>query len=293
MQKIIKMSKNKSKNNGNIEIPKLLLIIAKFLSVISSKLTVLFAAKLFTTPIKYRIPKRELEMFTKSQHELLYIPSIRRKVMMYRYGTSPKKILLVHGWSGRGTQLFKIADELLKSGYSTISFDAPAHGKSPGRNTLMTEFIETILELEQQLGPFELAIGHSLGGMSLLNSLKRGLQINRLILIGSGDIVKDIIDDFVKKLNLEPEISDLLQYHFENKSGLIMDDFSAYKASKDITIPVLVIHDENDSEVPVKCAIHIHKHLINGELLLTKNLGHRKILGDKKVVEKIIQFINP
>jgi pimeloyl-ACP methyl ester carboxylesterase len=286
------MSKNKSKNNDNIEIPKLLLTIAKFLSVISTKLTVLFAAKLFTTPVKYKIPKRELEMYSKSDHELLYIPSINKKIMVYSYGTSAKKILLVHGWSGRGTQLFKIADELLKSGYSTISFDAPAHGKSPGRNTLMPEFIETILELEQQLGPFEVAIGHSLGGMSLLNSLKRGLKINRLILIGSGDIVKDIIDDFVKKLNLEPEISDLLQYHFEKKSGLIMDDFSAYKVAKDITIPVLVIHDENDSEVPVKCAIHIHKHLINSELLLTQNLGHRKILGDKKVIEKIIHFIN-
>jgi len=286
------MSKNNYKKNSNLEIPKIILIIAKFLSIISSKLTVFFAAKLFTTPIKYKIPKRELEMYSKSDHELLYIPSINKKIMVYRYGTSTKKILLVHGWSGRGTQLFKIADELLKSGYSTISFDAPAHGKSPGKNTLMPEFIETILELEQQLGPFEVAIGHSLGGMSLLNSLKKGLKINSLILIGSGDIVKDIIDDFVKKLNLKSNISDLLQYHFEKKSGLNMNDFSAHKAAKDITIPVLVIHDENDTEVPVKCAIHIHKHLMNSELLLTQNLGHRKILGDKKVIEKIIHFIN-
>jgi alpha-beta hydrolase superfamily lysophospholipase len=42
---------------------------------------------------------------------------------------------------GRGTQLFKIADELLKQGYSTISFDAPAHGKSPGKTTIMVDFI--------------------------------------------------------------------------------------------------------------------------------------------------------
>jgi pimeloyl-ACP methyl ester carboxylesterase len=156
----------------------------------------------------------------------------------------------------------------------------------------MPEFIETILELEKQLGSFEVAIGHSLGGMSLLNSLKRGLKINRLILIGSGDIVKDIIDDFVKKLNLKSKISNLLQYHFEKKSGLNMNDFSSHKVAKDISIPVLVLHDENDTEVPVKCSIHIHKHLKNSELLLTQNLGHRKILGDKKVIEKIIHFIN-
>ena len=286
------MSKNKSKNNDYIEIPKLLLVIAKVLSIISSKLTVLFVAKLFSTPIKYKIPKRELEMDAKSKQELAYIPSIRKKVMLYRYGTSQKKILLIHGWSGRGTQLFKIADALLKSGYSTISFDAPAHGKSSGNNTLMPEFIETILELESQFGPFEAAIGHSLGGMSLLNAVKKGLQTNRLILISSGDIVKDIIDDFIKKLNLKPRISDLFQQYLENKSNQSIDDFSANKIAKDIEIPTLIVHDKNDNEVPVKCAIHIHKHLVNSEMMLTQNLGHRKILGDKKVIDKILHFIH-
>jgi alpha-beta hydrolase superfamily lysophospholipase len=85
-----------------------------------------------------------------------------------------KRVLLVHGWSGRGTQLFKIADELLKQGYSTISFDAPAHGKSPGKTTIMVDFITTI-EINKQFGPFDAAIGHSLGGMSVLNA-KKGLK---------------------------------------------------------------------------------------------------------------------
>jgi alpha-beta hydrolase superfamily lysophospholipase len=52
---------------------------------------------------------------------------------------------------GRGTQLKKIADALLKSGCSTISFDAPAHGKSPNQ-TIMTDFIAAILEIENNMG---------------------------------------------------------------------------------------------------------------------------------------------
>jgi predicted alpha/beta-fold hydrolase len=31
-----------------------------------------------------------------------------------------------------------------------------------------------------------------------------------------------------------------------------MNDCSAYKAAKEITIPILVIHDKDDLEVPVK-----------------------------------------
>ena len=250
-----------------------------------------FAAKLFTTPIKHKIPKRELEMDSKSRQETIFIPSIRKKIVVYHFGASQQKILLVHGWSGRGTQFFKFAEAFVKLGYETISFDAPAHGKSPSNSTLMPEFIESILEIDKQFGPFEAAVGHSLGGMSLLNAIKKGLNLNRLVIIGSGDVVQDIINDFVRKLELDVKFNDLLRIHFENKHQLLMDSFSAYHAAKTVDFPTLVIHDQDDDEVPVSCAHHIHQNLKNGALMLTENLGHRKILGDAKVIQKTIQFI--
>jgi pimeloyl-ACP methyl ester carboxylesterase len=285
------MPKKTPNPKQSLKIPKLILQVCKLIAIISPNLTTLFAAKLFATPIKHKIPKRELEMDSKSIQKLIKIPSINKKAMMYQYGKSEKKILLSHGWSGRGTHLYKIADELLKAGYSTISFDAPAHGKSPGRTTLMSEFVETILEVEKQFGPFEAAVGHSLGGMSLLNATKKGLAINRLAIIGSGDIIQDILDDFVAKLELKPNTSTQLRLHFEKKIGQEMDNYSAYKSAMEITIPVLVIHDKNDAEVPVAAGIHIYKHLKNGELFLTEGLGHRKILGNSEVIEKVVKFI--
>ena len=285
------MPKKTSNHKQSLKIPKLILLFSEIIASISPKLSVLFSAKLFTTPIKHGTPKRELEMESKSIQKLIEIPAINKKVMTYQYGKSEKKILLSHGWSGRGTQLFKIADELLKAGYSTLSFDAPAHGKSPGKTTIMSEFIETILEMERQFGPFEAAVGHSLGGMSLLNATKNGLAIHRLAIIGSGDIVQDILDDFVAKLELKPSTSRQLRLHFEKKYDVNMDDYSSYKAAKEIAIPVLVIHDKNDTEVPVTAGIHIHQHLKNGQLLLTEGLGHRKILGNTEVIEKVVGFI--
>ncbi|WP_291248844.1 alpha/beta hydrolase [Flavobacterium sp.] len=226
-----------------------------------------------------------------SYQKLIMIPAINKEVVLYQYGKSENKILLVHGWSGRGTQLFKIADELLKVGYSTISFDAPAHGKSPGKTTIMLDFIAVILEIDKQFGPFEAAIGHSLGGMSVLNAIKKGLKVNKAVVIGSGDIVKDIMDDFVAKLKLKPSISTRLRLLFEKKYKEDMDNYSAHLAAKQTTIPVLVIHDNHDLEVPVTAGLHIHKYLKNGTLFLTNGLGHRKILGNPKVIEKTVQFI--
>lgn len=285
------MTKKTSNHTQSLKIPKIILLSSKLISFISPKLITLFAAKLFTTPIKHKIPKRELEMDRKSIQKLVAIPAIDKEVVLYQYGKSEKKILLVHGWSGRGTQLFKIADELLEAGYSTISFDAPAHGKSPGKTSIMTDFIVTILEIDKQFGPFEAAIGHSLGGMSVLNAMKKGLKVNRAVVIGSGDIVEDIITDFVAKLGLKATVATLLRLHFEKKYSEKMNNYSAFLAAKETTIPVLVIHDNNDPEVPVKAGIHIHKYLKNGELLLTDGLGHRKILGNLKVIQRTVQFI--
>ncbi|MCC9074084.1 alpha/beta hydrolase [Flavobacterium sp. F-65] len=285
------MSKKTSSPTESLKVPRFIIVTGKLLSFISPKLATSYATKLFITPIKHKVPKRELEMDRKSIQKTIKIPAIDNEVVVYKFGKSDKKVLLVHGWSGRGTQLFKITDELVKHGYETVSFDAPAHGKSPGKTTHMVDFIASILEIEKQYGPFEAAVGHSLGGMSVLNAIKQGLNVNRAVIIGSGDIVQDIIDDFVSKLELKPYISTRLRNYFENKYKVKMNDFSAYVAAADVNIPVLVIHDKDDPEVSVKAGTHINEHLKNGTLLLTEGLGHRKILGNGNVINKTVQFI--
>ena len=285
------MAKKATNPTQSLKIPHIIILSGKILAFISPKLATSFAAKLFTTPIKHKVPKREYEMDNKSVKNKIMIPAINKSILTYEYGKTDKKILLVHGWSGRGTQLFKIADELLQNGYSTISFDATAHGKSEGKMTIMSEFIASILELEKQYGPFEIAVGHSLGGMSVLNAIKDGLQVKKAIVIGSGDVVQDILDEFIFKLGLKQKFSERLRFLFEDKYQVKMDDFSAYRASQKIQIPVLVIHDKDDPEVPVSAGIHIHKNLQNGSLFLTEGLGHRKILGNQNVIKKIIDFI--
>ena len=285
------MTKRKSAAKNSQEVPKLIVLTARLLEKISSQLAVRFAAKLFTTPIKHKMPRREFNMDKNSKQSILQVSEINKEIVIYEMGTGPKKVLLVHGWSGRGTQLFKIAETLTENGFSVVSFDAPAHGKSAGNSSIMVEFIASIKEIDKKFGPFKAAIGHSLGGMALFNSIKDGVKFKTLVTIGSGDVVKDIIDEFISKIKLKKTNGLLLTHHFEKKYNKTMDSFSAYLSAKEVTIPVLVIHDENDEDVPLNAAIHIHQHLKNGSLYITKKLGHRKILGDEKVIAKTIDFI--
>lgn len=272
------------------DIPKTIIRTAKFLEAFSPKLATSFAYKLFVTPINHKAPKREEEMEKEAVQKYIDVPKIKRKIRVFEYGKSDKKALLVHGWSGRGTQLVSIADALRKEGYMTISFDAPAHGKSEGKISHMIQFIECIFELERIYGKFDLAVGHSLGGMSVMNAIKRGFTTDKAVIIGSGDVVLDIFEGFVESLHLKPNIALKLKAKFENRSKNTLSDYDVFEAAKTANISVFVIHDKQDKDVPVHCALHIYENLPNGKLLITDGLGHRKILGDTQVIKQIITF---
>ena len=278
--------------NNIPKIPYSIILFGKILQFLAPHFATSYAIKLFKTPIRFKTPQREKFMAENAQKQLVLIPEINKKVQVYLYGNSKKKVLLVHGWSGRGTQLCTIAEALVENGYMAISFDGPAHGASTGKTTMMNEFISTVNVLEKEFGVFEFAIGHSLGGMTVLNNIKQGLQIKKAVIIGSGDIITDIISDFVKKLHLNPKMTGKIKQRFFKQFNEDIDNYSASTAAKKVTLPVLVIHDTTDADVPVSCANNIRQNLKQGELLVTNNLGHRRILHNPLVINRIIEFIN-
>ena len=86
------MTKNSPLKTQSLQIPKSILLIAKLLEVISPKLVTHFASKLFRTPIKHKIPKRELEMDKNTLQQKILIPSINKEIVVYKYGESKRKI---------------------------------------------------------------------------------------------------------------------------------------------------------------------------------------------------------
>jgi len=271
--------------------PKYLMVTGKILTKTSPFLASRFAARLFFTPFRYKIPEREKEMDRNSIQESIMVPSINREIEVYHYGESKKKILLIHGWSGTGTQMAIIAKELVKKGYSIVSFDAPGHGKAPGKISMMPFFIESIHELEKKYGPFHSAIGHSLGGMSILKAVKDGLSLNKLVIIGTANSVTHITKDFAQNMQLNEKVAKKMKSYFDSKFGEDMDNYSGAVSAKAVKTPTLVIHDEDDVDVHVSSAYEISKNLIDSQLLITKGLGHRKILGDSEVINSITTFI--
>ena len=226
-----------------------------------------------------------------SKQTPLELPASGREIIVYEYGNSPKKVLLAHGWSGRGTQMSKIAKALVQNGYSTLSFDAPAHGKAPGKMSSMLYFSEAIHLMEEKYGPFEALVGHSLGGMASLRAIKEGLKVKRLVIIGTANSITAITINFVENLKMNKKVAERMKAYFDMKFGEDMDAHSGAVSAKNVSTPTLVIHDTEDVDVHVTSAYEIAEALDNSELYITTGLGHRRILGDQKVINKITTFI--
>lgn len=274
-----------------LEVPRYIKNTSKVLQTLNKNMAAAFALKLFETPIKYKMPKREQKMYEVSHKSKLTLPESGKEIVIYENKFGPKKVLLVHGWNGRGTQLVSIAKAFKELSYTIISFDAPGHGKSTKTAANMKHFIEAVFELDKKYNGFDVMIGHSLGGMSVINSLGRGLQTDKAVIIGSGNTTKAITEDFLGTIGMKQKLTSTLINLFERKYNDKMTNYDVADQALKVNVPVLIIHDKNDKDVPFTAAEAISKNLQNNELLITTGLGHRKILGDEKVIEKIVQFV--
>ena len=282
------------KNKGlapSIQIPKPVQWLFRVIHFISTKLTIYLSSKLFTRPIGYKTPKRELGMLETSQKKTLHVPSINKDIHILSYGFSDKKVLLAHGWAGRSTQLFMIANKLLEKGFMVISFDAPAHGTSTGKTTNLLEYVATIKAINKEFGSFDAAVGHSFGAMGIMNTQADKEIFKCLVTVGSGDKVADILINFANNLGLNTSFGKKLHTYFEKQWGIKLLDFDTNEVAKKVNNPVLVVHDAIDGDVSVSCAVNIRQNLENGTLLITNGLGHTKILRDKDTTNKIVKFI--
>src|SRR5690606_31503603 len=106
-----------------LEVPRYIKNTSKVLSALNKNMAAAFALKLFETPIKYKMPKREQKMFEVSHKTKAILPESGKEITVYENKFGSKKVLLVHGWNGRGTQLVSIAKAFKELNYTIVSFD--------------------------------------------------------------------------------------------------------------------------------------------------------------------------
>jgi pimeloyl-ACP methyl ester carboxylesterase len=285
------MDKPRNDNQG-IVLPPLFIYCLRVLEFLNPYLGMRLAAFFFSKPFRYQLPEREIPLLSEAQKSLVFIKNLTKSVYCYHWRGSGPKIMLMHGWSGRATNFYKIIERLMLSNYDIYAFDAPAHGKSPGLTTNLQELIIAQETLIKEWGPFEAVLGHSGGGITSCDVCVRNPKIKKLILISPFDKSIDVFEKYFNLIQLRDKARKLMIAYFFKKTHKKIKEFSSAILAQHIQAKTLVIHDQDDKEVEVFNAVNIDKNLKNSRLMITQGLGHRRILRDSIVIDEIVKFLD-
>ncbi len=239
-----------------------------------------------------RFPETSREIRWRKEAREVTLRTTSRKVVGYIWGSGEPRVLLVHGWSSRGTRLGLFIAPLQSAGFGVMALDLPAHGRSAGRSTHLYEMAETLHAAAREHGPFHAAITHSFGAMVLAHALRQGLEIARTVCIAPPATLRFLFDHFAATLGLSPQVKTALARHFEARFGSgVWEDLAAVENARRLAVPALIIHDKDDRDVPWEHGRRLAEAWPGACFMATTGLGHRRILRDPRVVKAAVDFI--
>jgi pimeloyl-ACP methyl ester carboxylesterase len=255
---------------------------------ISTPLAGRLAFHLFCTPFRHAEPPRETQVLMWA--ERFSIPFQDAHLAAYAWGEGPT-VLLVHGWSGRGSQLGAFVEPLVAAGHRVVAFDLPAHGRTPGRRTNALVATEAVLRVGEELGPLRGVIAHSFGALCTTLALRDGLAAGRVAYVAPASGANQAVRGFSRQFGLSWPAEWGLRGEMERRFGpTIWPQFSARVCAPRLNVPALIVHDLDDVEVPYREGQLLAHSWPGARLVTTAGLGHRRILRDARVIEETVEL---
>lgn len=201
---------------------------------------------------------------------------------------------LVHGWGGWWQQLGPHVTSLQRAGLCVVAFDAPAHGGSGRgrhgrRSTDVVEMSDALAAVVREFGRPTIVVAHSLGALAAVRALELGVRPEAYAFLAPALEAAPLERRFAAALALGPRSAAELTRRGERRTGIALDEVDAVSiASRQPSLPaLLLVHDRGDREVPMKGSVELSSAWHDARLMLTDGLGHRRLLRDPAVVERV------
>ncbi|MFC0604638.1 alpha/beta hydrolase [Winogradskyella pulchriflava] len=258
-------------------------------SLVSSKFAAKKAIKLFASPRKGRYTEVQRQVINSSYFEELQYDSL--DIATYRWVGKNKTVLLAHGWESNASRWEYILKDLKAQNYNIIALDAPAHGRSGGKQFNALLYSEFINVVAKKFKP-EVLIGHSVGGMASIFCMHSYQlpSVKKMVLLGAPAHFTGVFERYKTMMGYNRRITNGMNNLVVERYGKPIDYYSAANFSESIDAKGLIIHDTNDRIIPYEDGQLFANRFKNSELISTTGFGHG--LKDESLTPKIIEFIN-
>lgn len=251
-------------------------------------------ADLFTTPPRPQVRPWERAAMAQARYTRERFGALGF-LSVYRWrgqsGQLRPKALLMHGFGGRVSQLSGFALPLVAAGYDVIGFDGPAHGCSEQDRTALPEFVDALEVFAAREGVFDVVIGHSMGGAALVTAMRRGMTVNRAILIAPPVYPGTYLIQAGRMLGASEKVIGRAQALIEAKYQRSFDEFRTPLNASMLQQPALIVHDRNDRQVILSQGQKTAAAWSGARLEVTEGLGHTRILQDPGTVALVQNFL--
>jgi pimeloyl-ACP methyl ester carboxylesterase len=211
-------------------------------------------------------------------------------VPLWRWGTGPRTVLLAHGWGGRGPQLGAVARALAAGGWSAVAWDMPGHGDR-ARPTSLLEMAETVAAVAESVGPVAGVVAHSFGTAATLVAAGRyGFRLERLAALAPAASPDRIVGHFSRATGFSPAVLERMRARLARRLEFEWRELEPATIIPRLACAALIVHDRDDTRIPVEEGIELAALLPGAELALTSGLGHREVLRDAAVLDRIGEF---
>lgn len=245
--------------------------------------------RLFLTPPRHEAPTRERKALRDAA--AFDVPFRGGRLRAWRWGGEGAPVLLVHGWGGRGGQMAAFAPSLVAAGLPVVTFDGPAHGRSDGRLASAPDFAAAIRAVVERLRGVRAVVSHSMGAPATVLALRDGLAVEAAVFVGGSLGPRGFLRQFGQALGLSETTRAAVARRLEDRFGGGFEDYDLRTDCAAMTIPLMVVHDRLDGEVPFAQGEAIALAWPGAEMVTTEGLGHGRILRDPAVVARVSGFV--
>lgn len=266
----------------------------RLVSALSPALAAHLAMQMFLTPLARRIAPGEARFLATAKSLHLALPSGRLSAYEWpAESPAAPTVLLVHGWISHAARMAELIRALRQRGLRVVAFDAPAHGRSGGRQADLHSFRAAINAVLAAAGPVQAVLAHSFGALTTSKWLAedRPAGVRAAVLVGMMRDAGYVFESFALTMALRPDVLDRFRKLFRRRYGINPEELSTTELVRSLSLPVLVVHGEDDELVPAAHASEIASHLRDGQLLVAPLLGHGAPLRDPATVRRICDFL--
>jgi pimeloyl-ACP methyl ester carboxylesterase len=288
---MIKSTSVRSNRSGvRAAVPGALRAALRLTSALAPALAARWGERRFLTPPRRRPAAAESAALATARRGAL--AAAGTAIATWQWGEGGPTVLLVHGWGGRGGQLAAFVGPLRARGYSVVAFDAPGHGATSAGPTTLPQMLTAMRAVAAAHGPVHALLAHSLGATVAARALHEGLAARAAVFVGAPANLTGPSVHFAAAVGLSPTARQLMQRRIEARVGVPWSAFDVRSLGAGQVVPLLVVHDRDDAEVPWQDGALLAQTWPGAQRLDTEGLGHRRVLRDPEVVAAAVRFID-